>query len=386
MEFTLATWLVCELNNFPAQPRKLQPRVRGAGLGFGAGLGAGVGAGVGGLRPAAGRWKMRVSAGCRLGFNPLLMPILLLLILVSPAAGEVMEPIYWNSHNERFTAPQGYVLFPQIGDRIDLICPRAAPAAAGPGSRAGPSSPAVYEYYRLYLVSREQAERCDTVLSPTVLLTCDQPSHDTRFTIKFQEYSPNLWGLEFQPQHNYYIITTSDGSKEGLENRNEGSCNTRNMKVTLRVGQDPAALDPAPDAETPQRPDPDPTDGLTIDGANSSCTWAWGGWGGRGGSGAGGGGNNNGSEPSDIIIPLRTSDSAFCPHYEKVSGDYGHPVYIVQEMPPQSPANIYYNCVRPSPMGNPDTPTSIPSPPTPPHQSPPSRPVPSRLHSSALST
>lgn len=58
--------------------------------------------------------------------------------------------------------------------------------------------------------------------------------------------------------------------------------------------------------------------------------------------GGGGGGNNNGSEPSDIIIPLRTSDSAFCPHYEKVSGDYGHPVYIVQEMPPQSPANIYY--------------------------------------------
>ncbi|XP_076119081.1 ephrin-B2a-like [Alosa pseudoharengus] len=56
----------------------------------------------------------------------------------------------------------------------------------------------------------------------------------------------------------------------------------------------------------------------------------------------GAGGNNNGSEPSDIIIPLRTADSVFCPHYEKVSGDYGHPVYIVQEMPPQSPANIYY--------------------------------------------
>lgn len=55
-----------------------------------------------------------------------------------------------------------------------------------------------------------------------------------------------------------------------------------------------------------------------------------------------GGGNNNGSEPSDIIIPLRTSDSAYCPHYEKVSGDYGHPVYIVQEMPTQSPANVYY--------------------------------------------
>ncbi len=57
---------------------------------------------------------------------------------------------------------------------------------------------------------------------------------------------------------------------------------------------------------------------------------------------SGGGSNNNGSEPSDIIFPLRTSGSMYCPHYEKVSGDYGHPVYIVQEMPPQNPANIYY--------------------------------------------
>ncbi len=60
------------------------------------------------------------------------------------------------------------------------------------------------------------------------------------------------------------------------------------------------------------------------------------------GSAASGGSNNNGSEPSDIIFPLRTSGSMYCPHYEKVSGDYGHPVYIVQEMPPQNPANIYY--------------------------------------------
>ncbi|XP_008937041.1 PREDICTED: LOW QUALITY PROTEIN: ephrin-B1-like, partial [Merops nubicus] len=51
---------------------------------------------------------------------------------------------------------------------------------------------------------------------------------------------------------------------------------------------------------------------------------------------------NAGTEPSDIIIPLRTTENNYCPHYEKVSGDYGHPVYIVQEMPPQSPANIYY--------------------------------------------
>ncbi|XP_035309564.1 ephrin-B2-like isoform X4 [Cricetulus griseus] len=54
------------------------------------------------------------------------------------------------------------------------------------------------------------------------------------------------------------------------------------------------------------------------------------------------GGNNSGWEPSDVLIPLRIADSVSRPHYEKVSGDYGHPVYIVQEMPPQNPANIYY--------------------------------------------
>lgn len=56
-------------------------------------------------------------------------------------------------------------------------------------------------------------------------------------------------------------------------------------------------------------------------------------------------GGTAGTEPSDIIIPLRTENN-YCPHYEKVSGDYGHPVYIVQEMPPQSPANIYYKVWR----------------------------------------
>ncbi|XP_035309560.1 ephrin-B2-like [Cricetulus griseus] len=48
------------------------------------------------------------------------------------------------------------------------------------------------------------------------------------------------------------------------------------------------------------------------------------------------GGNNYGWEPSDVLIPLKIADSVSRPHYEKVSGDYGHPVYIVQDMPPQN--------------------------------------------------
>lgn len=90
-------------------------------------------------------------------------------------------------------------MYPQIGDRLDLICPRSVPL--------GPFSTEDYEYYKLYLVQTEQADRCEILRTPNLLLTCDRPEHDMRFTIKFQEYSPNLWGHEFKTNQDYYIIS-----------------------------------------------------------------------------------------------------------------------------------------------------------------------------------
>ncbi|XP_058038923.1 ephrin-B3 [Ahaetulla prasina] len=311
--------------------------------------------------------------------------------------GLSLEPIYWNTSNKKFQNEGGYVLYPQIGDRLDLICPRSVPL--------GPFSTEDYEYYKLYLVQTEQAERCEILRTPNLLLTCDRPEHDMRFTIKFQEYSPNLWGHEFKSNQDYYIITTSDGTKEGLENLKGGACLSKGMKVMLKVGQhrntgsksqnSMPATPAEKDRGTPGAAEPNKE--MVPGSSSGNTTGKVGGENGplpqsnvpiiagaAGGAafvllvaaavtgalcyrhhrakhseshhpplslstltspkrvGGGGGANNNGSEPSDIIIPLRTSDSAFCPHYEKVSGDYGHPVYIVQEMPPQSPANIYY--------------------------------------------
>ncbi|XP_059381173.1 ephrin-B3-like [Carassius carassius] len=327
------------------------------------------------------------SRGCENGLGILLMFLVDLLGITATN----MEPIYWNSMNKRFSDDKGYVLYPQIGDRLDLICPASEPP--------GPRSPAEYEFYKLYLVSsRDQADRCEVTGAPNLLLTCDKPNSDMRFTIKFQEYSPNLWGHEFKTNQDYFIIATSDGTRQGLESMRGGVCATQGMKVVLKVGQSPYGL-PA------KSPKPDPADRINSlnpgagnnthpripprgpGGENgplppSNIAVIAGAAGGsaflllvtavicvvcyrrrhakhseshhpplslssltspkRGCGGGVGSGNNNGSEPSDIIIPLRTSDSAYCPHYEKVSGDYGHPVYIVQEMPPQSPANIYY--------------------------------------------
>ncbi|KAM9456418.1 ephrin-B3 isoform 2-T2 [Clarias gariepinus] len=294
---------------------------------------------------------------------------------------------------KQFGDERGYVLYPQMGDRLDLVCPAS-------------SSPLQYEFYKLYLVSqREQADRCELSEDSNLLLTCDKPNADTRFTIKFQEFSPNLWGHEFKNLHDYYIIATSDGTRQGLDSMRGGACATRGMKVVLKVGQSAYGLPPKPKldpgrssskssdqgTDSPNIVNRPETGGIdTGDNAISSSLTVviFSAVGGTfvlllvavvigvvcyrrrkakhsetqrpsrslpaltprrcganmtGNTGVMSGGNiTGGTEPSDIIIPLRTSDSAYCPHYEKVSGDYGHPVYIVQEMPPQSPANIYY--------------------------------------------
>lgn len=92
----------------------------------------------------------------------------------------------------RFVAGKGLVLYPDIGDKLDIICPKADQGHD-------------YEFYKLYLVKREQAESCSTVLDPNVLVNCNKPEKDIKFTIKFQEFSPNYMGLEFKRNADYFI-------------------------------------------------------------------------------------------------------------------------------------------------------------------------------------
>lgn len=96
--------------------------------------------------------------------------------------------------SHRFTPGQGLVLYPQIGDKMDIVCPRAD---ASLGEKE--------EFYRVYLVSRSQMESCTLDKTDTPLLNCDKPQRDVKFTFKFQEFSPNLWGLEFLKGRDYYI-------------------------------------------------------------------------------------------------------------------------------------------------------------------------------------
>uniref|UniRef100_A0A3P9QET9 Ephrin B2 n=1 Tax=Poecilia reticulata TaxID=8081 RepID=A0A3P9QET9_POERE len=290
----------------------------------------------------------------------------------------------------RFTPGQGLVLYPQIGDKMDIVCPRA-----------DPSSGRTEEFYKVYLVTKSQMESCGVAKTDTPLLNCDKPDQDVKFTFKFQEFSPNLWGLEFLKGRDYYITSTSTGSLRGLDNTKGGACRTKSMKLVLRVGQNssdslltlqesPTRFPPVPpktktkdvlskgknveiitDASGPglivwviscslslllvivvvsvvlwwyhqrrrvpdrqrqqrqqQQPHQPPASvslsTLAVPKRDSFSS------------------DNDGSDRSEVVFPLRPSESMICRHYERVSGEYGPPVYIVQEIMPQSPTNVYY--------------------------------------------
>ncbi|GLD75521.1 ephrin-B2a-like protein [Lates japonicus] len=113
-----------------------------------------------------------------------------------------------------FVPGQGVVLYPQIGDKLDIVCPRVD-GGVGDG----------VEYYKVYMVPREQLESCTITKADTPLLNCVKPDQDVKFTLKFQEFSPNLWGLEFFRGKDYYIISTLNGTLEGIDNHRGGSQN-----------------------------------------------------------------------------------------------------------------------------------------------------------------
>uniref|UniRef100_A0A3B5Q227 Ephrin B2 n=1 Tax=Xiphophorus maculatus TaxID=8083 RepID=A0A3B5Q227_XIPMA len=312
----------------------------------------------------------------------------ILLAIVCSCRGVTLESIHWSSSNSKFTPGQGLVLYPQIGDKMDIVCPRA-----------DPSSGRTEEFYKVYLVTKSQMESCGVAKTDTPLLNCDKPDQDVKFTFKFQEFSPNLWGLEFLKGKDYYITSTSTGSLRGLDNTKGGVCRTKSMKLVLRVGQNVHTHIHAraqsricavkringnssrpnrvhgyvtgtemlthggrnhisimeinqnslfqficctfvlvvlwryyqrrrvPDRQRQQQHQPPASVSLSTLAVPKRDSFS---------------SDNDGSDRSEVVFPLRPSESVICRHYERVSGEYGPPVYIVQEIMPQSPTNVYY--------------------------------------------
>ncbi|XP_077375698.1 ephrin-B2a-like isoform X2 [Festucalex cinctus] len=285
--------------------------------------------------------------------------VILLVVVMSSCRAITLDSILWSSANTNFTPGQGLVLSPQIGDKMDIVCPRAD---ASKGEKE--------EFYRVYLVSRRQMESCTIDKKDTPLLNCDKPHRDVKFTFKFQEFSPNLWGLEFLKGKDYFITCSSgprstlqesptrfsptqlkpkakDGARDnGTKNKTDAGSEAGQLNPGGSGGSQPGLLIwivsacvivllllliPSAVLWKCRRCVPDRQQSasvslntLAVPKRDSISS------------------DNVGSDRSEIVFPLQAPDSRLCRHFERVSGEYGPPVYIVKEITPQSPTNIYY--------------------------------------------
>lgn len=137
-----------------------------------------------------------------------------------------IEPLFWNTSNPVFTeSPRsnGAKLDVRVGEKLDIHCPLSE-------NKNQPN------YLKVYLVDSRSFDICSTE-SPTarVMVTCNSPDKPKKFTLLVQEVSPNPFGFEFQRGETYYLISTSDGSENGIDKPNGGVCSKYNMKLKLAV-------------------------------------------------------------------------------------------------------------------------------------------------------
>jgi hypothetical protein len=160
-----------------------------------------------------------------------------------------LPSLYWNVNNRLFNeASSGQFesnyylkLNAHLGDSIDLVCPRG-----GGGGNATTSESS--EYSIIYKVSsRHEFDNC--IINPnnyeTVpILKCDKPNSVNliKFTIYFVKYSPVPNALEFEEDKEYYFLSTSSGSRDGINYMSGGLCSKYNMRFSIRINSlSPAA-------------------------------------------------------------------------------------------------------------------------------------------------
>lgn len=164
-----------------------------------------------------------------------------------------LAPLYWATNNRKFyeSTNENYYLKlnAHIGDSIDLVCPKQARTGT-----ANDSSSHVYNnnhsvidqselnqahYLTIYKVgSKYEFDNC--IINPnnieTVpILKCDKPSINTKFTIYFVKYSPVPFALEFEEDKEYFFLSTSSGTKDGLNFMTGGLCSKFNMRFSIKI-------------------------------------------------------------------------------------------------------------------------------------------------------
>ncbi|CAJ0602503.1 unnamed protein product [Cylicocyclus nassatus] len=136
--------------------------------------------------------------------------------------------IYWNVSNNDFRSPdveESNSIVVNMDDTLRVICP-------GPGAEK--------RYLKIHKVSALSYADCLLETQKTLVVVCDGGSSSQKPTIiGIRRYSPlpSAESLLFEPGETYYWISTSSGTKEGINNAHYGMCAADNMRLVIHVRQ-----------------------------------------------------------------------------------------------------------------------------------------------------
>ncbi|KRX59595.1 Ephrin-B2, partial [Trichinella sp. T9] len=137
--------------------------------------------------------------------------------------------IFWNSSNPQFVSTKAMEPFVvQLHDKVDLICPQYKRETL----------PNLLEFSIIYMVDKVGYESCSINSTARLVGLCTVPYKKQVVTVVFRRFTPNPGGLEFVPNRRYYIITTSTGKMEGMQNTDRGLCYSKNMRLQFDVKED----------------------------------------------------------------------------------------------------------------------------------------------------
>lgn len=132
--------------------------------------------------------------------------------------------VHWNSSNVLFHSSGFLTVY--LGDLIDFLCPYYDDEY----------SDVDIEYNTLYLVNEDDYYDCKT-MNYYPLLKCNKPFDKQRliYTLSVSKYLPYPNLPEFEDGNFYYFISTSTGRLSGIDQHNDGLCQTKNMKLIINV-------------------------------------------------------------------------------------------------------------------------------------------------------
>ncbi|GFO39682.1 ephrin-b2 [Plakobranchus ocellatus] len=116
------------------------------------------------------------------------------------------------------------------GDSVNIYCPHYV------GSDVPQHQ---WEYYKIYLVSKESYDMCviNDLNAVRSVLVCNNPLKPIpiQTTLLVLNFNPQPSGIDFNVDEDYYFISTSHGHAGDMINRYHGACHTKNMKMVLQV-------------------------------------------------------------------------------------------------------------------------------------------------------